>query len=232
MAWLVPSADRGDPRAQYVLGTAYFNGDMVGRDPVRGYALMSRSAASGLDQARNSLAIMDRSLSMEERQQGVALAAELEARAATLQSAQLASAGLGTTAPLRQTRTASAPKQPDPPVKAAPVLKREPVTAGADYAHPVVVTKVPNSAPVKPAPIPSAAPSGDWQVQLGAFSVSGSADALWNKLRGRDVFAGREASMVKGGGLTRLRVGPYASQGEAERACAALSGQPCMAMRR
>ena len=43
MAWIAPSAERGEPRAQYVLGIAHFNGDLVSKDPVRAYALMSRA---------------------------------------------------------------------------------------------------------------------------------------------------------------------------------------------
>ncbi|MBL7372650.1 sel1 repeat family protein, partial [Escherichia coli] len=33
--WLQRAAGRGDPRAQYVLGTMYFNGDVVQKDWVR-----------------------------------------------------------------------------------------------------------------------------------------------------------------------------------------------------
>ncbi|MFM5950038.1 MAG: tetratricopeptide repeat protein, partial [Novosphingobium sp.] len=35
------AADRGDPRAQYLLGIAHFNGDMVPKDWPRAYALVS-----------------------------------------------------------------------------------------------------------------------------------------------------------------------------------------------
>ena len=31
MPWIERAADRGDPRAQYVLGTALFNGDLIAR---------------------------------------------------------------------------------------------------------------------------------------------------------------------------------------------------------
>src|SRR3954447_10141416 len=47
--WLKMAADADDPRAEYVLGTALFNGDLAtaGKDWVRAYALMSRAAAQG-----------------------------------------------------------------------------------------------------------------------------------------------------------------------------------------
>ena len=51
LAWLTASAERGEPRAQYVLGVAHFNGDLVAKDLVRAYALMTRAAASGLEPA-------------------------------------------------------------------------------------------------------------------------------------------------------------------------------------
>ena len=53
LPWLNTAADRGEPRAMYILGIAAFNGDYVGKDWVRAYALMTRAAASGLPQATN-----------------------------------------------------------------------------------------------------------------------------------------------------------------------------------
>jgi len=67
MAWLVPSAERGEPRAQYVLGIAHFNGDLVTRDTVRAYALMIRAAAAGLETAKATLGSMDETLPLAER---------------------------------------------------------------------------------------------------------------------------------------------------------------------
>ena len=65
------SADRGDPRAQYVLGTALFNGDIVERDWISAYALMTRASAAGLAPASSSLAQMDRFIPMDQRQKGL-----------------------------------------------------------------------------------------------------------------------------------------------------------------
>jgi uncharacterized protein len=72
------SSARGEPRSQYVLGTALFNGDMVKKDWVRAYALMTRSSASGLAPASASLAQMDRYIPLDQRQQGLAMAQQLE----------------------------------------------------------------------------------------------------------------------------------------------------------
>jgi TPR repeat protein len=76
--WLERSSNRGEPRAQFVLGTMYFNGDSVERDWVRAYALMLRASQSGLPQASTALAQMDKHVSLDERQQGLALARKYE----------------------------------------------------------------------------------------------------------------------------------------------------------
>ena len=218
MAWLVPSAERGEPRAQYVLAVAHYNGDLVTKDAVRAYALMTRAAASGLETARATLATMDQTMPLEQRQQGVALAAELEGKASAQRAAQLASLGLGSKTPL------SAPPRP------------ERVTAGADFANPVVVS--PPVRVVSPPPkvvaapraaLPATAPaSGAWRIQLGAFGVAGNAQALWARLKGNVALGGRQAFYVPAGKLTKLQAGPFASRAEAQDACAKLGVQACI----
>lgn len=74
MRWLKSAAERGEPRALLIYGTALFNGDGVVRDPVKAYAYVSRAAAQGLAPARETLAEMDKMLPLEVRQKGVALA--------------------------------------------------------------------------------------------------------------------------------------------------------------
>jgi TPR repeat protein len=74
MRWLKSAADRGEPRALLIYGTALFNGDGVTRDPVKAYAYVSRAAAQGLAPAKETLAQMDELIPLEERQKGVALA--------------------------------------------------------------------------------------------------------------------------------------------------------------
>ena len=154
MAWIMPSAERGEPRAQYVLGTAHYNGDLVVRDRIRAYALMSRAALGGLDQAKESLAAMDAALPLAERQQAVALAAQLDTHAQALRGAQFAAADLGSkAAPQKRVvgaAKAGAAKPASPPAQTPPPqLRPEPVTAGADFANPVTI---------RPAPAPQPAP--------------------------------------------------------------------------
>ena len=214
MAWLVPSAERGEPRAQYVLGIAHFNGDLVPKDPVRAYALMTRAAAAGLEPARTTLATMDASLPLAERQRGVALAAELERRASAMRATQLAAVGLGDKgAPVRRTAQAT-------PARTAPSLPSQP----AVVAPALALTMAAVAAPIAPARVAA----GFWRVQLGAFGIAGNAKALWARLKGRPALSGRQAFFVPAGKLTRLQAGPFATRAEAQAACAALAGQACL----
>lgn len=74
MHWLKKAAERGEPRALLVYGTALFNGEGVARDPVLAYAYVSRSAAQGLEPAKTTLQQLDALLPVEQRQKGVAIA--------------------------------------------------------------------------------------------------------------------------------------------------------------
>ena len=74
LRWLGQAAERGDARAMLVYGTALFNGDSVPRDPVLGYAYVSRAAAQGLAPAKTTLAELDQILPLEERKKAVTLA--------------------------------------------------------------------------------------------------------------------------------------------------------------
>lgn len=85
LKWLKGAAEKGDPRAMLVYGTALYNGDGVPQDPVLGYAYVSRSAAQGLEPARNTLQQMDEIMPLEQRKKGIALAVQ---KAKTQQQAQ------------------------------------------------------------------------------------------------------------------------------------------------
>ena len=77
ISWLQKAADKGEPRALLVVGTALFNGDGLKQDPVLGYAYVSRAAAQGLAPAKSTLADMDKLLTLEQRQKGVAIALQM-----------------------------------------------------------------------------------------------------------------------------------------------------------
>jgi cell division septation protein DedD len=212
------SANRGEPRAQYILGTALFNGDMVKKDWTRAYALMTRASAAGLAPASASLAEMDRYIPIEQRQKGLVLSRELE---------QQASRPMLPLEPV-----AKVPARPTP--KPAPVIREAALPPSKPAPKVAVVTPKPVTKPVavvatpKPGK-PAAAPSGNWRVQLGAFSDQAKASALWAKLKATSGLSGLQPSFVKAGAIIRLQSGPIASKAAAEKVCASVkaAGQAC-----
>lgn len=138
------AADRGDPRSQYLLGIGHFNGDIVEKDWIRAYALVSLAQQAGLPQAATALAQMDRHVPMAQRQQAVELASELSSQAETTRARQLTAADLGSPSASPATIAAApaiaargvSPAQASDAAGAASRAIGSPATAGADYARP------------------------------------------------------------------------------------------------
>lgn len=198
--WLRGAADQGEPRALLVYGTALFNGDELDRDVVTGYALVSRAAAQDLAAARNTLAEMDNVLDVDDRRTGVALAQRLARGDERLVDVLAAP-------PAQVASTRPAPAAPRP--------------RAASTSRPAASTPVAASA--------ASVPASAYTVQLGAFSRDGAAQSLFASLRTERVFEGKQPFYREVGSVTRLRVGPFASNREAEAACAAMErrAQPC-----
>lgn len=93
------AAERGDPRAQYVLGLSHFNADYAPQDWVRAYALMTLAQGQGLPQAQSALAQMDLFVPLLQRQQAQSLARQLEADAKAQPAADFNAAELGADKP-------------------------------------------------------------------------------------------------------------------------------------
>lgn len=72
--WLKVAAEHGEPRALLVYGTALFNGDAVKKDPLLGYAYISRAAAQGLVPAKATLEQLDQILPLEVRKRALRIA--------------------------------------------------------------------------------------------------------------------------------------------------------------
>lgn len=235
------AADRGDPRAQYVLGLSHFNADYAPRDWVRAYALMTLANGAGLPQAAPALAQMDKYIPQTQRAQAQSLARQLEAGAKSQRSTDLAAAELGAARPVvvpAAAAPAAVPAAGAASGKAAakvPVVTAAPKPAGLPPA-PRPITPAPVPVPVTTVaavPAPAAATprkAGNWRVQLGAFGVAGNADKLWNQIGGKGALAGTRKVLVPSGNLTRLMASGFASEAEASRACAALKreGQACV----
>lgn len=229
ITYLQRAAARGEPRAQYIVGTALFNGDLIGKDWVRAYALMTRASASGLPQAATSLEQMDKYIPEDQRKQGLALAASLEKSGSGTALAAAPPAPAPARSASSSVRTTDLP--PSTPYRPAPT----PAPAVPKPAQ-VAVAKPAPPKPTPPAPRPAAqvaapAAGGGWRVQLGAFGEEGRARALWSELsRKVGGLSAYQPYLVKAGAVTRLQAGPVASSEAAARLCGAIkaAGADCM----
>jgi hypothetical protein len=197
LKWLKKAAEQGEPRALLVYGTALVNGDGLTQDPVLGYAYVSRAAAQGLQPAQQTLDQLDRLMTADDKKRGGEIARQLAKSDAT-KSEQ------------KPVETAVAKTPPKPETKAA--------------SKTIATATPPSKSSSKPARALAAAEpaTGDWRIQLGAFSQRGNAEALYKKLSGKDALEGRQAFYIPAGSVTRLQVGPFQSKGAAETACRAL----------
>lgn len=108
LRWLKQSADRDDPRALLIYGTALFNGDGVQRDPGLGYAYVKRASDLGLPAARDTLADIEAILPEPERRQALAAAAAKPAQQAPAKPDQPPAAKKVTVAPKAAPKMATA----------------------------------------------------------------------------------------------------------------------------
>jgi cell division septation protein DedD len=237
MPWIQKAADRGEPRAQYVLGTAHFNGDLAPRDWPRAYALMTRAAAAGLPQASRSLAEMDKYIPIGQRQQGVSLARDFTttestfapddvrnvATAAAPPPPAIRNVPLPGGTPTRPMTADARPPRPAPPrvAAAAPPPRPIPARAAPAVPPPPPRTAVAARPPMPPRAVPApAATAGGWKVQLGAFGTPAAAQAAWASMRAAPGLSGLRPILVKAGAVTRLQAGSLPSRAAAASACA------------
>lgn len=212
MPLIQAASERGDPRAQYVLGLAHFNADYAAKDWVRAYALMTLANGAGLPQASAALSQMDAFIPINQRQLAQSLARQLEGESAQRRASELAAIDLG-------------PQQPSIVQPAGPA----PVRTAAISAPTPVTPRV--SQPARPSTVPSAQPapaarmSGNWRVQLGAFGVRGNADRLWSQLSSNPALTGARKALVPSGNVTRLQAVGFTSRADAQQACDTLAGQ-------
>ena len=233
LPYLQASAQRGEPRSQYVLGTGHFNGDFVEKDWIKAYALMTRASAQGLPQATSNMAQMDRFIPVEDRRRAIELAGKMEQDEKRVRTAQIG--GLRPAQSTDAVQTAqlppSRPAMPTPETAPVPA----PVSPGVTYAPtPGPLPAAPAVPAATTAPVRAAA-SGDWRVQLGAFSDENKAKNLWTRLESSiSVLAGTQPYLVRAGGITRLQAGPFTTRTQADTICSSVkaSGNDCIVKRR
>jgi cell division protein FtsN len=245
LPYLTAASARGEPRAQYVLGTGHFNGDFVPKDWVKAYALMTRASAQGLPQASTNLSKMDQYVKLEDRQKAIALAGQMEQQ--EQRQVALLAGGLRAAPPAQPMQTASLPPSqvatPAPPPSYAPPPPENP-GPGAGYTPPPVNGPVASYSPPPPQNTPPAynppepsysAPvaqrSGNWRIQLGAFGDQGRAKALWNSLEARvSGMSELQPYLVTSGAITRLQAGPFETSAQADKMCRSVkaAGSDCI----
>lgn len=165
MPFILASASRGEPRAQYVLGTAHFNGDLAAKDWPRAYALTKRASDAGLGIASARLAQLDNLIPLDQRQRGLAMIPEIEKGE---QRARLAA--VNAAAP-----PAAAKPAPASPVKVASLPASAP---GTSYTPPPVIDTPPVAKPA-PEPVRSVAvPSSPAASAAAAAAAEATADAV------------------------------------------------------
>lgn len=163
MPYVQAAADRGDPRAQYLLGIAHFNGDLVPKDWVRAYALLTLANATGLPQARPAIQQMDDFIPLKDRQSAQVLAKQIERDATANRAQQLASADLaaGDAAP-------RSPNTPAPQQAAAVPAPTLPPRGAARVPEPMASVSVPPSIAAARAAIAEAARATGTKSPAGA----------------------------------------------------------------
>lgn len=171
MGYLTRAAARGEPRAQYVLGTAHFNGDLAERDWARAYALTKRASDAGLQIASARLAQLDQLIPLEDRQRGLSMLPTMErdeqrTRLAAATAAMPAAPKLAPSAvkPARLPASQPGVRYTPPPVIASGPIPPPPSyddapEPGRAPSRPAAVPQTPRPAAVRPAPPPALRPA-------------------------------------------------------------------------
>lgn len=127
--YIEESAGNNFPQSQYVFATLLFNGDMIEKDWVRSYAMMTRAAAGDVAAAKAGLEQLDKYIPLEQRQRGLRLAQVFD------NAADRGADPVGTAiavSPVAPSRIASVPKPSvvKPPVVAAVTPASRPPVGG------------------------------------------------------------------------------------------------------
>lgn len=195
------AARRGDPRSQYLLGIAHFNGDIAPKDWVRAYALMTLANRQELPQAAPALTQMDQHIPLAQRQQGASLAIEMQNQAEAARAAEFAAFDLAPS-----TIVANAGPAMSSPVSAPPV-------SSSRVPQPIMTTPVPPSA------AQTALPQGDARLAEARDAVRQAMEATGTENPGE---AGADYSRPDGPAPVRVAAAtPAPAPAPAPRAAAA-----------
>lgn len=245
-----PLADKGDADAAFNLAQAYRLGRGVAVDLAAAHKWLERAARSNHVDAQTTLGLLlFDSGSRDAAMQWLEKAAESgEPRALLVYGTALFNGdGVARDPVLAYAYVSRAAAQGLEPAKStlqqldailpveqrqkgvAIALKQAKAKPAASAAKKIPAKKQAQPEAAKPA---TAAATGRWRIQLGAFSKRSSAEAVYRRLSGSAPVSGSQAFYSSAGPVTRLQVGPFPTRAAAAAACAALAskGQACFAV--
>lgn len=232
MPYVTAAADRGDPRAQYLLGIAHFNGDIVEKDWVRAYALLTLANSAGLPQATPAIRQMDDYIPLEQRQEAQALAQSLKRESDATRTQQLAAVDLAMGG---GAEVATAPEPSPAPTAESPVASI-PVASGRVPEHIEPTGTPPSIASAQAAIIEASRVAGTQSPgEAGAdyAQPTPTPPPVPSETAGTDTSAPvsppAESAPASSDGLWRVQLGAFAVSGNAERLWSDVSGSPALA---
>ncbi|MCT2558902.1 SPOR domain-containing protein [Tsuneonella sp. YG55] len=224
MPYVTAAAERGDPRAQYLLGIAHFNGDLVPKDWVRAYALLTLANAAGLPQAATAIGQMDDFVPLAQRQEAQELASTLRGEADARRATQMASADLSDGAP-------AFPALARPASGAGTTAPAAPFR-GPRVPQPVARVALPPSIGAAEAAVAEAlrATGTDSPRDAGAdFARRDATNAAPDNEAGKETRPGRHSASTAADGPWKLQLGAFSVKSNADRAWAQVAGSAALA---
>lgn len=234
MPYITAAAERGDPRAQYLLGIAHFNGDMVEKDWVRAYALLTLANSAELPQAAPALQQMDTFIPLTQRQEAQVLAGQIKQESDVRRGQQLAAVDLA----MGREASDAAPPPPVIAPRGASQIPRRIASVGVAPSVAAAQAAVAEAERVTGTESPESAgadfiPRGSAPVTVLATlpRVAGAASAPSRPAPAPAVVPAPAAARSATGGPWKVQLGAFGVKGNAERLWSRLSANPAIAGR-
>lgn len=222
LPYIEDAARRGDPRSEYLLGVARFNGDIVSKDWVQAYALVTMANAQGLPQAAAALAQMDQHIPLAQRQQAAGLAVQMQKQADATRGRVLAAADLGAGVSSGSRKPVAAePSAPRPAVTVAVSPSVAAALAAVAEARQATGTESPAEAGASFARR-AAAPTPKKEAERAETRVAALAP---KEIAPRPAKAVTPVAAAAANGPWRVQLGAFAVRGNADRLWTRLSGR-------
>lgn len=197
--WLQQAAAKNQPRAMYVLGVAYFNGDGVQKNWPLAYSYMVRANNAGVQQAASALTTMNANIPPADRAKGQAMV----------------------------DGTGAAPQLAATPAQPA-AMAAVPAPASVKTAASTAIVTARPAAPATP-PAPQTSAGWRVQLGAFSHREMANEAWVGIRQAQKSVVGSATPIFAQSGNVVRLQLGPYASRDEAKKMCARLTaaGRVC-----